>query len=375
MKIFSDLRGAARLACDATIGVTTVVERVHGNVLKLPPVLSKDEHKPGAGPASLIYSAIRGTTRLVRGTVDLGLAPWSSHDPETESPPARDALVAALNGAFGDHLESSGNPLATTMHLCQRLPGATGSATTDGQRLLVLAHGLCMNDRQWTRKGHDHGIALQRALGLSPLYLRYNSGLSIQDNGSRLSQLLERHVVGADDPIESVDLLGYSLGGLLVRSAYASAVEQDHTWPSLLRRIVFLGTPHDGAPLERGGNLLDKVLLRSPYLAPFAMPGRARSLGIQNLRHGVCPASVPLPDSVECFAVAGALAEDPSRPGAAWVGDGLVPVASALGHGRAGNPALGIPEHRQWVAPGVGHLDLLSDAMVARQLEQWLAFD
>lgn len=375
MKILSDLRGAARLACDATIGVTSVVERVHGNVLRLPPVLSKDEHHSGAGPASLVYSAIRGTTRLVRGTVDLGLAPWSFHDPGSENPPARDALVAALNGVCGDYLESSGNPLAVTMRLGTRFPEAADSAPSTGQRLLILAHGLCMNDRQWTRKGHDHGAALQSALGLVPLYLRYNSGLSIQDNGRRLAQLLEHHVVRANGSVESVDLLGYSLGGLLFRSAFASAIEQDHTWPSLLRKIIFLGTPHDGAPLERGGNVLDKVLLRSPYLAPFSIPGRARSLGVQNLRHGVSPESIPLPDAVECFAVAGTLAKDPSRTGAAWIGDGLVPVASALGHGRAGSPGLGIPEQHQWIAPGLGHLDLLSDVAVSRQMEQWLAFD
>jgi len=375
LKILSDLRGAARLACDATIGVTSVVERVHGNVLGLPPVLSKDQHRPGAGPARLVYSAIRGTTRLVRGTVDLGLAPWSSHDPETENAPARDALVAALNGACGDYLERSGNPLATTMRLRTRLHEATDTSHNHGPRLLVLAHGLCMNDRQWTRKGHDHGTALQKSLGLTPLYLRYNSGLSVQDNGYRLSELLEREVVSATEPVESVDLLGYSLGGLLVRSAYAAAVEQEHSWPSLLRKIVFLGTPHDGAPLERGGNVLDKILLRSPYLAPFSIPGKARSLGIQNLGHGVSAASAPLPGNVACFAVAGALADDPSRPGAAWIGDGLVPVASALGHGRAGNPGLGIPQYRQWIAPGLGHLDLLSDAAVFKKLEYWLAFN
>lgn len=373
MRIFSDLRGAARLACDATIGVTSIVERVHGNVLGLPPVISRDEHHHGAGPAGLVYSAIRGTTRLVRGTLDLGLAPLSFHDPESAGPPTRDALVAALNGVFGDHLERSGNPLATRMGLVQREMDTSNPVDADHRRLLILAHGLCMNDRQWTRNGHDHGIALQQSLGLSPLYLRYNSGLAIEENARQLAELLEQHVTDAGKPVESIDLLGYSLGGLLFRSACAVAEAQEYAWPGLLRKVVFMGTPHHGAPLERGGHLLDRTLLSSPYLAPFALPGRARSQGIQNLRHGLDPDSAPLPRAAECFAIAGTLAEDPERKGAAWLGDGLVPVASALGHGHGGQGGLGIPEAQQWVAAGAGHLDLLDNEAVFDRLEQWLS--
>lgn len=372
MRILSDFRGAARLACDATIGVTSVVERVHGNVLSLPPIISKREHRSGAGPARLVYSAIRSTTRLVRGTLDLGLAPWSTNDLDASSPPVRDAMIAALNGVCGDHLQRSGNPLATTMRLQHRSTTRADAAPICERRLLVLVHGLCMNDRQWTRNGHDHGTALQQSLGLAPLYLRYNSGLGVQENGRRLAELLELRVNDAPGAIESIDLLGFSLGGLLCRSAYEHAMHQQHRWPHLLRKMIFLGTPHDGAPLERGGHLLDQVLRHSPYLAPFSIPGSARSDGIQNLRHGLRAAAAPLPQDVECFAVAGTLAENHTRPGAAWVGDGLVPVASALGQGRKGHAGLEIPPHRRWIATRTGHLDLLADPAVFGKLRDWL---
>jgi hypothetical protein len=51
----------------------------------------------------------------------------------------------------------------------------------------VLLHGLCMNDLQWRRAGHDHGRALARDLDYTPVYLRYNSGLHISTNGRRFS--------------------------------------------------------------------------------------------------------------------------------------------------------------------------------------------
>src|SRR5436190_728542 len=56
-------------------------------------------------------------------------------------------------------------------------------------KLVVLLHGLCMNDLLWTRQGHNHGIALERELEYTPVYLRYNSGLHISTNGRAFSDL------------------------------------------------------------------------------------------------------------------------------------------------------------------------------------------
>ncbi len=55
------------------------------------------------------------------------------------------------------------------------------------------------------------------------------------------------------------------------------------------------------------------------------------------------------------------------------LGDGLVPVASALGRHKDRARALEFPADRQWVACETGHLDLLSRSNVYEQVARWLA--
>ena len=64
------------------------------------------------------------------------------------------------------------------------------------------------------------------------------------------------------------------------------AQQQGLDWPRRVHALAFLGTPHHGAPLERGGLLVDRLLGISPYVAPFARLGRSRSAGITDLRFG-----------------------------------------------------------------------------------------
>ena len=59
-----------------------------------------------------------------------------------------------------------------------------------------------------------------------------------------------------------------------------------HRWPAMLRRMVCIGSPHHGSPLERRGNLVDVLLGISPYSAPLARLGQIRSAGVTDLRFG-----------------------------------------------------------------------------------------
>src|SRR5215207_3842745 len=149
----SDLRGTSRLAIEATLGVTSLVETMHHNIARVPGVLGAPSENRTRGITGLVYRSIRGVTRLVGGGIDavLRLVP-APGDPETGASSAgREAVLAALNGVLGDHLAASANPLAIPMRL-RRDGEPTG-------KVLLLAHGLCLNDRQWRRNGHDHGAA------------------------------------------------------------------------------------------------------------------------------------------------------------------------------------------------------------------------
>jgi pimeloyl-ACP methyl ester carboxylesterase len=377
-----DLLGASRLAVDATTRVTEVVEAMHTTIAGGPAVLGK----PLSGPARLInglvYGSIRGVTRLVGTSIEAVVAQLAPLLGESAPGPQREAVLAALNGVLGDYLAETANPLAIEMRLRHDVPDAGG-------KLLVLVHGSSMNDRQWLRKGHDHGAALARDHGYTPLYLHYNSGRHVSTNGRELDTLLEGLVAGWPVPVDELVLLGHSMGGLVSRSAIHCAEREAgaaRVWRTKLTKLVCIGTPHHGAPLERGGNWLDVLLGVSRYSTPLARLGKLRSAGVTDLRFGNvldehwtgrdrfamaadARKEVKLPEGVACYAIAGTT----SPPGQSnRFGDGLVPVDSALGRHDHTHMTLAFPEAHCWIAYGVGHLDLLSDPLVYAQLKTWL---
>jgi pimeloyl-ACP methyl ester carboxylesterase len=384
----SDLLGFSRLAVDATSGMTDLVEAMHLNIARSPGVLGTPVEGRTSGITGLVYRSIRAITGLVGSGIDAVLSPLLPLLGERNSPPGREAVLAALNGAMGDYLAATRNPLALSMSLRQEGHALDLDGWTSGNKLVVLAHGLCMSDLQWTRKGHDHGAALARDLGYTPVYLSYNSGLHISTNGRQLADLLETLVHQGQAPLEELVIVAHSMGGMVARSAYYYGLEAGHHWPRYLRRIVFLGTPHHGAPLERGGAWLNTLTGLSPYTAPFARLGRIRSAGITDLRYGNlldddwsgrdrfrptpdmrCP--LPLPEEVECYAIAAAKGKK-NRAITGLLGDGLVPVNSALGRHKDPRRTLNFAPSHQWVGYGLSHFDLLSEPEVYERLSLWL---
>ncbi len=200
----SDLRGATRMAIDATDSVAEVVEKMHRTIQLRPGPLGASTTDRPNGVTGLVYRCVRGGIRLIGRAVDASLSGATVLLPEGESSPALDAYRSAANGVYGDYLVRTENPLAIDMGLRHngRLvdihdPSSVfeqHSAVSPDNKILVLVHGLCMNDRQWRRDGHDHGAALAEELGYLPLYLRYNSGLHITSNG----RLARRNAGNAD---------------------------------------------------------------------------------------------------------------------------------------------------------------------------------
>jgi hypothetical protein len=394
----TDLRGGSRLAVDAVAGITDLVQALHGKIARAPTALG-GPLVGGAvnGITALVYRSIRGVTRAVGGGIDLALGAVAPALGQIESSPAREALLAALNGVLGDYLAATGNPLAIPMRL--RRGGKALTLTHEAldaaypapsAKLLLLVHGLCMDDRAWQRKGHDHGAALARAISASRIDLHYNSGLHISTNGHALAHLLEALLEAWPVPVQEIAILTHSMGGLIARSALHTAQRDGLAWPGKLRRLVFLGTPHLGAPLERGGHWIDLLLEQMPVTAPFARLGKIRSAGITDLRHGLVldeqwqgrdryarhgapRTTLPLPADVQCCAVAATTGAPDDGLRHKLLGDGLVPVPSALGEHRDPRLALAFEPQRRWIAYGCNHLDLLSSAEVYARLRGWLS--
>jgi pimeloyl-ACP methyl ester carboxylesterase len=246
-----------------------------------------------------------------------------------------------------------------------------------------------MNDLQWRRAdGHDHGAALADSLGFTPVYLHYSTGLHVSTNGRALASQLEQLLEQWPRPLARFAIVGHSMGGLVARSALHYGRAAGHHWPHRLDDLAFLGTPHHGAPLERAGHGIDLLLGATPYAAPFARLGKLRSAGITDLRHGNVidedwiageradgatdrRHALPLPAGPRCHAIAGTLASEGGVRDK-LLGDGLVPVASALGKHRLARRTLKFAPAHQRVFERTGHLQLLSSPEVFEQLRDWL---
>jgi pimeloyl-ACP methyl ester carboxylesterase len=316
--------------------------------------------------------------------------------------------LAVLNGLVGDYLARAGNGLATDMALYRdgrALPltrTALARAYPDAKaRVVVLIHGLMCTERVWRMPdGSDYGSLLERERDVSALYVRYNSGLAIADNGARLASLLEALLAAYPVAIKELLLVGYSMGGLVVRSAchVASTHEQRHAWLERVRRIFYIGTPHLGAPAERAGKVVTQILqrIRDPYTQLIADLGNLRSAGMKDLGHADLRQEdrrddriastaalrarsirdarhpVPLLPGIDHYLIAGSLFADPRL--ALVFGDALVPVASAtFDETRAKlELAAALPEAHVKIIRDVHHVALAHSPVVYAALRQLL---
>ena len=405
---WSDLHGYSRLAIDATLGVTDLVEAMHLNILQLPMPLNtvRGNHRKRANgrvqtavrkSTGLIYGSVRGVTRLVGAGLDLALGrlqPAVEHLPSSHQ---RAAVLSILNGVLGDHMVNRQNPLTITMgwhHQGKPLPLNTEALAEAmplaNGRILVMLHGHCMNELQWsTSSGHNHVHSLAHGGGFTPMVLRYNTGLHVSQNGRALADQLEQLVQAWPTPVEEIHIVGYSMGGLIARSAFYYGALTQHSWMPHVRKLIFVGSPHHGSMLERAGNLVDVALEVSPYSEALARLGKIRSAGTTDLRYGnlidedwmgrdrFAPGAdprqpIPLPAHVQCYAIAAMIAKEHSDLGAKLVGDGLVPLKSALGQHPESSRALVFAPERQKVFYGMTHLGLLSSTAVCDQMQAWL---
>src|SRR3954465_3929647 len=183
----SEVRATGDLAGTAVGGVAGFIKDAHLGIASRPfaalgmlgaPVRVVHDRVSGAA-YDLVYKALAaGLRALARLTPGNGVPAANS---------LRGSLaLGALNGAAGDRLAESGNPLALDMTL---------RGDGDTPRLAVFVHGLCETDDAWALGAlPPYGERLTADLGYTPLYLRYNTGLHISDNGRRLAALLDETV-------------------------------------------------------------------------------------------------------------------------------------------------------------------------------------
>lgn len=390
------IEGVAQLATTGIVEVTEVVQAIHREIVLRPLGLHQPEYQSlwNRGLTGQIYGLTKGIMRQSGKGLAASLRLFNRLTPsfgDQPLTPIQQFLVAAVNGVAGDHLIRMQNPLASPMVTYNR----------DGQvhqgpiksKLVLLTHGLCMNYLSWD-PGESVGMGEQLQYRLSDatvLYLNYNTGRRISQNGRSLSQLLER-LVHEHPHIEEISLIGHSMGGLVSRSALFYGKQQGHEWIHRVKNLVCLGSPHQGAVLERLGFLLQKRVGQIPIAGLLANLADVRSAGIIDLRHGSVrdddwehlevrrglgedvrkPA--PLPSRINTYLVAGTIERSPDskRRTLDIIGDYLVSIPSALGEHDDPAYRLNVPEEHKAVFYGVNHMEVQYHPAVRNQVINWL---
>jgi len=235
----SDIRGAKNLTIDMVKGITDIVESMHQTISSLSGVLGKQEQNQTSGITKMVYKNIRTISELTGNGFDLLLDKLSLIIPQKESSPGREAVLSALNGVLGDYLDREKNPLVIPMQLRKdgrpisiNDPAFFDLIKQSNKKIVLLVHGSCMNDLQWSRHGHNHGTALANELGFFPIYLHYNTGRHISENGKDFADLIEIFVNQLPWSIELM-IIAHSMGGLVSRSACHYGKISKHKGPKI----------------------------------------------------------------------------------------------------------------------------------------------
>ncbi len=363
--------------------------------------------KIGTWPARTGYTAasraviggIRGGTMLAGRAGDAALARREAAERRLSTTVPGSAALAALNGLIGDQLERERSPLQepisvrVTGEAIPPEPAAVAAAfPAAGPRPVVFLHGLMETEFAWRLGqrswGQTYGTALARDLGCTPVYVRYNSGRHVSENGASLAQLLGQLFESWPVEVSEIALVGHSMGGLVARSACHQADRQDDAWVARVRHVVSLGSPHMGAPLAQGAHFASAALDALPETRPLANFLRRRSGGIRDLRHGslvdedwrdrdpdalraVACEEVPLLEGVtHCFVTA-TVTRSAEHPLGRLVGDTLVLQPS--GSGRSRRRRIGFRDEHGMHVGGTHHLALLNHPAVYPRLREWLS--
>ncbi len=402
----TDWQAVGEIAGEALAATGTLVKDVHEGVASRPFGILGPAAQPVRvvhdGASRMVYAGVRrGLRSLARAGAELASVRAPKDGQPLTSQPVGALVIGAVNGMYGNHLHSRGSELSLTMEIRRR--GAGVPVTADGlaraypratPRVVVFVHGLCGTEAAWRlpARGSDrsdrrtYGQRLEQELGFSSVWLRYNTGLHISENGRELARLLDELVSSWPVDVQELVLVGHSMGGLVARSACHYAEREAHPWTDQVRHVFCLGTPHLGADLEKGANALGWAMGRIPETRALARVLNARSVGIKDLRYGSCVdedwsdcdpdeylrdrcREVPFLTGANYYFIGAAL-----RPDAVGrlVGDLLVRSPSSSGRGNDRGRRIPIEVDNGYELRGLTHLDLLNHPAVYRQLREWI---
>ena len=389
------LEGLSQLATSSVSGVAELVQEIHREIfLQYFSLTTRQANFIwDNGITKRVYNLSQRVMQQYGKGLAISLRGLNRYFPvlhEKPLTPLMHFVANALNGVLGDYMLNSHNPLALPMVLYDRY-GQLQQGELSG-RVIILVHGLCMNHLSWA-PGESSGLGehiLYHQQQANVLYLNYNTGRRISSNGRTFSNVLE-DLIKRNPRITTIDLIGHSMGGLVSRSALFYGKQSAYNWINYVENLVCIGSPHQGAVLERLGFMFQEKIGKVPFASVLAQLANMRSAGIIDLRHGSvrdddwehldakigqmddCRKPAPLPSRVNTYLIAGTLErESSSSKTLEAIGDYLVSVKSALGDHPHPQFRLKVPEDHKAVFYGLNHFEIQHHPRVREQIIAWL---
>jgi pimeloyl-ACP methyl ester carboxylesterase len=401
----TDVEAMGEVAGEALAATGSFVKTMHEGIAGRPFGILGPFAKPVRvvhdGVSGAIYGGVAtGLRRASQSGADALARRAGDEGPSLASTSPGALALGALNGMYGNHLVARRNALAVGMDVrrdgrnvdvdAAGLAAAFPDATS---RIAVFVHGLFGDDECWRlfplrgREGRrTYGERLQDELSITPVHVRYNTGLRISANGRELARLLDDLVAAWPVGVEEVVLVGHSMGGLVVRSACHYGDEDSRRWTDSVRHVFCLGSPHLGADLEKGVNVLGWAFGKLPETRAFASFLNARSVGIKDLRYGSCVEAdwcdcdpdeylrdrcneVPFLPDAHYYFIGATLMEGPLG---SMLGDLLVRTPSASGRGNGSGRRIPFEVDNGKEFSGMHHMHLLNHPAVYEQLRTWI---
>ncbi|MGI8727536.1 MAG: esterase/lipase family protein [Solirubrobacterales bacterium] len=406
----SERRAGGELAAELAVDTCGLVQRTHTAIADRVLGLTGTRRTP----IGLLHNSI---SRLSYGSVELGLraagqlagvaigaSGRAAREPTPISETPAGAIgMAVVTGWGGDRLAAEGSPLAAGMSLRRderavevTLTGLRAAYPEASSRLAFFVHGLMESEHVWwlgTRRrdgtrAANYGEKLQADLGYTPVYVRYNSGLHVSENGRELARLIERTVAAWPTEVREITIFGHSMGGLIARSANHYAEVEGADYVDRVRHVICSGSPHHGSPLELFANWGAKTLGMLPESRGFQAMVDSRSAGVKDMRYGNVTDEdwqghdpnelwrdrrkrIPMLASANHYFISASLTRNPKNPISRVLGDILVTGPSAWAESLH-NSGARYDVDRSINIGGTTHFHLTSHPGIYQQVKRWL---
>lgn len=354
-----------------------VVEQVLQPVEGMHRAIAQRWVRPPGSSGGAVVAIQDNTLGLVYGSIRLGVAAAGAGlDHAISGDTGRmNSANAVVNGLWGDDLGRHTQALAIDMSVrdttgerismddvAARFPNATG-------RLAILVHGFAQTESCWLAPEGQRGLheSLVHDPLITPVLVRYNTGVGVDDSGGHLAELVDDLINAWPVPVEAVSLIGYSMGGLVIRAAVEAGAAESREWIDQLSDLIVLATPHDGTPIEKAVNLASHGLHRFSVTEPLAHFLDGRSRGIKDMRHGP-EAPTDLPEHVKLHIAAATVTNDPRHPVGFVAGDLVIRESSARAM-RDENP------ENTLIVGGIHHGAVPNDPETTQSILEWLRAD